>query len=84
MSLLLTVDDTLDALVSIAKSRGTAMYGVHPVCVDVEIVRDEVRWYLDGDKASRSQVVQAIEQARAARALPGYERRVQSIAQERS
>lgn len=73
--MLLTVNDTLDTLVDIARSRGVAMFGVWPVCVDVEIVRDEVRWYLDGDGCTRAQVVQAIERARAARAKPEFEGR---------
>lgn len=74
--LLLTVDDTLDALVALARKNCTAIYGVHPVCVDVDIVKGLPVWYLDGSKSDRERVRAAIEKARAARAVPGYERRV--------
>ena len=76
MSTLLTIDDTIDALVAIAKSRGTAMVGVWPVVMEVDVVRGELEWYLDGDRATEQQVREAWKAARAARAvLPTYERR---------
>ncbi|MDR8399220.1 hypothetical protein NE850_23135 [Paraburkholderia sp. USG1] len=72
---LYSVDETIDALLAIARARGTAMVAVHPICAEVDFVRGETHWYLDGDRATEQQVREAWAKARAARAVPAYERR---------
>jgi hypothetical protein len=78
--LLLSVDDTIDVLLKIARKRGTAVVSVFPICMEVDIVKGLPVWYLDGDRASEVQVRTAWKNARAAR-VP---KPVQSISQARS
>lgn len=74
-----SVDDTIDALISIARARGTAMVSVWPITAEVDIVKNEPVWYLDGDRATEQQVREAWSKARAAR-VPTYERRFEQAA----
>jgi hypothetical protein len=79
--LLLSVDDTIDVLITIARKRGTAVVSVFPICMEVDVERgDRIEWYLDGDKATEVQVRAAWKNARAARAP----KPVQSIARVQS
>jgi hypothetical protein len=74
-SFLRSIDDTIDALKEIALARGVAVCGVYPVCMELENVRGEWRWWLDGDRSTEERVRTAWKAARAARAVPAYERR---------
>lgn len=68
MSLLLSIDDTIDALIATAKAYGTGMVAVFPICVELDFVRGEPRWYLDNRPSTEEAVRAAWKAARAARA----------------
>ncbi len=71
---LYSVDETIDALLDIARERGTAMVAVFPICAEVDFVRGEPIWHLDGERSTERAVRKAWKAARAARAVPAYER----------
>ena len=71
---LYSVDETIDALLDIARERGTAMVAVFPICAEVDFVRGAPVWYLDGERSTEQVIRTAWKAARAARAVPAYER----------
>jgi len=77
---LYSVDETIDALLDIARARGTAMVAVFPICAEVDFVRGEPVWYLDGARSTERAVRAAWKAARAARAVPTHERSANATA----
>jgi len=77
-TLLFSVDETLDRLIRMARTHGVAMCAVFPITIDVEIWRGEPCFWLDGEQATREQVVTAWNKARADRAPDAALRREQA------
>lgn len=73
--LLFSIDRTIEKLIATAKRENTACVAVFPILAEVDIVKGEPKWYLDGNPATEQQVRTAWAAARAARAVPNVERR---------
>lgn len=77
---LMSVDETINLLVTTARSRGTAVAAVFPICMEVDFMKDGTTvWTLDGQPASETEVREAWKAARATR-VPHYGRRADSDA----